>query len=108
VFGPQLRAQFLASISDHAGITGESRKRLPPIFGTFYAYAGFTKHQQPIEGKKMIRSKTEVTNLQYNAATQSFEALVAVHTLSGPVTYATSAHGPMDTSFKEVSKALTK
>jgi len=56
----------------------------------------------------MTHARTEVTNLQYNAATQSFEALVLVHTLSGPVTYAASAYGPMDTDYKDISKTLTK
>ena len=56
----------------------------------------------------MTHTKTEVTNLQYNAATQSFEALVLVHTLSGPVTYATTAYGSMNTDFTDISKTLAE
>jgi len=55
----------------------------------------------------MTHVKTEVKNLTFNAATQCFEALVVLHTFSGKVTYATSAYGPMDTDFKDISKTMT-
>jgi hypothetical protein len=50
--------------------------------------------------------KTELSDVIYNAAEQSFEARVTVHGASGARSYACSIPAPIDLSFEDAAKGL--
>lgn len=49
----------------------------------------------------------QLNDVIYNAATQSFEALVTVHDTSGSRRYACSINAPITMEFEEASKGLS-
>ncbi len=52
--------------------------------------------------------KTELTDVIYNAASQAFEARVAVHGPDGLESYACAIEAPITMSFKDAAKGLTR
>jgi len=54
----------------------------------------------------MSSYRTEVQNLHYNAATQSFDALVVMHEGADTIKYPTSLCLPIDSDFSFVSHKL--
>lgn len=54
----------------------------------------------------MSNYKTEVQNIAYNAATQSFEAIVVFHEEGDVIKYPCSLAFPVDAEFEDVTKGL--
>jgi len=50
----------------------------------------------------------QLSDVIYNAANQSFEALVTVHDASGQQRYACAIDAPIDMEFKDAAQGLTK
>ena len=56
----------------------------------------------------MAHPKHRISDVIYNAATQSFEARVTLFEATGAATYAASYHAPLDTAYAEASAALVR
>lgn len=54
----------------------------------------------------MQTSRTQIGDVTYNAATQSFEALVTFHTESGRVRVAAEFQAPLSEDFETVAEGL--
>ncbi|WP_136441697.1 hypothetical protein [Pacificoceanicola onchidii] len=54
----------------------------------------------------MSRSKTEIGEIRYNAAEQSFEALITFHGETGTRRIPSSFFAPLDTEFEVVGRGL--
>lgn len=54
----------------------------------------------------MTQSKTQIGDVTYNAATQSFEALVTFHTDAGRMRIPSSFAAPLDAPFAHVTDGL--
>ncbi|SNR48928.1 hypothetical protein [Puniceibacterium sediminis] len=54
----------------------------------------------------MQTSRTQIGDVTYNAATQSFEALVTFHTKAGRVRVAAEFHAPLSEDFEVVTESL--
>ncbi|MEM6372066.1 MAG: orotidine 5-phosphate decarboxylase [Pseudomonadota bacterium] len=50
----------------------------------------------------------QISDVIYNAATQSFEALVRVHDATGTRRYACAIDAPIDMPFKEAARGLSR
>ena len=50
----------------------------------------------------------QLNDVIYNAATQSFEALVTVHDASGQQRYACAIDAPIDMEFRDAAKGLSR
>lgn len=50
----------------------------------------------------------QLSDVIYNAASQSFEALVTVHDASGKQRYACAIDAPIDLAFEDAARGLTK
>jgi len=50
----------------------------------------------------------QLSDVIYNAATQSFEALVTVHDASGQQRYVCAIDAPIDMAFEDAAQGLTK
>jgi hypothetical protein len=113
--GSLYNTQFLVANSNSrlsAGVDG--------AIGTLWAAVPFLSQKttdHPIAlmtgaGTKKVRDMqtrpVQMTDVIYNAADQSFEALVTVHDIDGSRKYACSINAPISTSFADAAAGLRK